>query len=60
MLTQETLDNETLLTGPMGILPAEELRDYFNSKRYADDEFARDFAKHEFVDWLNSEQYREL
>lgn len=60
MLTQETLDNETLLTGPLGTLPVEELKNYFDAKRYSDDEFARDFAKHEFINWLNEEQYKEL
>jgi len=60
MLTEQNLDNETLLVGPMGTLSVEELRQYFLKKRYSDDEFARDYAKHEFTNWLTDQDYKQL
>ena len=60
MLIKENLDNESLLTGPMGIISVEELKEYFLKRRVEDDEFARDYARHEFVNWLNNENYQEI
>lgn len=58
MLLQSIKDSPTtLLSGPLGTMTVEELRTHFDKQRYHDDEFARQYRRGEFVDWLNDEGY---
>lgn len=61
MLTADTLDNETILVNSnQRQKTVEELRTLFFKLRSSDDEFARDYRKGEFIDWLNHEGYEKL
>jgi hypothetical protein len=61
MLTADSLDNETILVAPdQSHHTVEELRNRFEQRRYDDDEFARDYRRGEFVNWLNDQGYEEL
>jgi hypothetical protein len=51
------IDNESLLTNGKETFSLEDLRHIFTARRRHDDEFARDYAVHEFVDYLNNEGY---
>ena len=52
MLTAD-LDNETILVKDQRQNTVEELRTEFDRLRASDDEFARDYRRGEFIDWLN-------
>lgn len=55
------LDNEEILVGIEGTqYTVEERRKHFLSLRESDDEFARDYRKGEFFEWLSAEGYTPL
>lgn len=58
MVDKDTVDLEDTLVRP-GEMPKTlaQLKEEFEFKRRDDDEFARDYRKGEFFDWLNAEGY---
>lgn len=61
MLNIENLDNETILVAKdQSHHTVEDLRKTFDKYRATDDEFARDYRRGEFINWLNDQGYEEL
>lgn len=61
MLTSEMLKADPELTGKDQTKEkSSELHYKFTQLRETDDEFARDYRRGEFVDWLNNEGYQLL
>jgi hypothetical protein len=59
--TPPEMDNEDILVSVEGThSTVEELRTYFLNRRNTDDEFARDYRKGEFYEWLSAEGYTAL
>lgn len=58
---QTKMDNEEILVGTDGTQSTvEELRNKFLKRRETDDEFARDYRRGEFYEWLSVEGYTPL
>lgn len=51
---------ETVLVGPKGETTVGEARTDFECLRSVDDEFAREYRRGEFLNWLNDEGYKTL
>ena len=53
-----SLHPESLLENSNQVVKSlEELQTEFNNLRAKDDDFARDYARHEFVNWLNDNEW---
>lgn len=53
-----SLHPESLLENSNQVVkPLEELQIEFNNLRAKDDDFSRDYARHEFLNWLNDNKW---